>query len=145
MKTKHESSTDHNQQLKHPKTHLFEQQLTVRTEAGNKVLCKSKEWAQHLCSEMISGRSLKHVTDDKESSVLDHVLLHCLRTLYQFTDKTQQLWTETEQLYSAKQILYVKMIKVYNNRCIYCFTMTHTAASGWCVPHIPRHKAVDRK
>jgi hypothetical protein len=52
---------------------------------------------------MVPGRSLKHVADDKESSVLDHVLLNCLGTLYQFTDKTQQLGTETtEQCNSAE-------------------------------------------
>ena len=73
---------------KHSKTHLFEQQLTVWAKTGNKVLCKSKEWAKHLCCQMVPGWSLKHVADDKESSILDHVLLNCLWTLYQLTDKT---------------------------------------------------------
>lgn len=91
------NGTDHYNRTsnKHSKTHLFEQQLTVWAKTGNKVLCKSKEWAKHLCRQMVPGRSLKHVADDKEPSVLDHVLLDCLRTFHQLTDKTQQLRTET--------------------------------------------------
>lgn len=73
-------------------TYLFEEQVAVGWETRDQVLGQVKERAQYFERQMVSRGTLQHERDDKESSVLDHVLLHCLRALHQFADETQQLW-----------------------------------------------------
>lgn len=55
-----------------------------------------QEGRENFRSEMVSARSLQHVTDHQEPTVLHHVLLHRLRTLDKIANKPQQFRAEIQ-------------------------------------------------
>lgn len=78
-------------------TYLFQQQVTVGGQTRDQVFGQVQERAQHLQRQVVPRRALQHERDHQETAILNHVLLHGLRTLHQLADKTQQLGTAKQK------------------------------------------------
>ena len=70
---------------------LLQKDVGVGRRRSDQELCEAEEGVENVERQVISGQPLQQVTDDQESPILHHLLLHCGRTLHQLAQERDQL------------------------------------------------------